>query len=241
MFDDPAALPEPLPFVAALELAPVDDDEEDLFVLFPLPRAPDELPPLPPPLPPAPVPAAARGVTADAQTRMMYPPIVRPRASRACVSIPTSRANLSTNPHRLPHLQNHSRSDRPFARERVAPSAFYLSTPVISVISHGRVQTSPHRWHEVRSEHAVVRRDRADGVARASRPPRHLTSTQDRARAVALFVTSESSNPPRCPSGRERAAESEALPRAPYARDAPRRGPQRRRVRMDRYRGNVRG
>ena len=98
LFDDPAALPEPLPFVAALELAPVDDDEEDLFVLFPLPRAPDDPPPLPPPLPPAPVPAAARGVTADAQTRMMYPPIVRPRASRACVSIPTSRANLS-NPH----------------------------------------------------------------------------------------------------------------------------------------------
>ena len=32
-----------------------------------------------------------------------------------------------------------------------------------------------------------------------------------------------------------------ALPRAADARDAPRRGPQRRRVRMDRYRGNVRG
>jgi len=87
--DDPAALPEPLLFVAALEVAPVEE-EEDLFVLFPLPRAPDDPPPLPPPLPPAPVPAAARALTADAQTRMIYPPIVLPRASRACVSIPTS-------------------------------------------------------------------------------------------------------------------------------------------------------
>ena len=108
--DDPAALPEPLLFVAALELAP-----DDPCVLFPLPRAPDELPPLPPRLPPAPVPAAARALTTDAQTRMMCPPIVRPRPSRACVSRYRPRANLS-NPHSVSHLQNHCRSDSPQLR-----------------------------------------------------------------------------------------------------------------------------